>query len=224
MNYLQLAQRLHRETGRSTAAPTGAASATVAQQRLFDWIADAWRELQLEGRWRDWKWMRDPLVTTLTANQQRYSGAELGSANFSRWRPEGGDYYVRCSPAVADSIAWWPVHFHSLDEFKALRWDVIQNFSTPVGWTVDNDQTLLIWPIPAQNYGIRIDAIKAPTVLAADDDVPGMPEEYHLLLVWKALIDGAIQDAAPEVVQRAQMHHDVLKRQLLLDQGRMVHF
>lgn len=219
--YLELVQRLHRETGRSTIAPASVVGANATHLRMFDAIADQWRELQTEIG-KDWKWMREPLSASLTAGTSRYTGAALGATNFGRWRPEGEDYYVRCSP-VGSSIAWWPVQQMTLDEFKAHRYDVLPNQSTPVAWTVDNDQTLMLWPIPAAAYGIKIDVISAPTELTADADVPDMPEHFHMLLVWAALNDMGIYDAAPEVVERAQQHLSRLRRLLVVDQGRTPH-
>lgn len=219
MNNLQIVQRLHRESGRSTAPPTSITAATVSQLRLFDAVNDFWKDLQLE-RSKDWKWMRQPLTATLTPGVARYTGAALGAVNFSRWRPEADDYYVRCSPP-GSAVAWWQVEQMTLDAFKQARYDVLVNSSTPVAFTIDNDQTLWLWPQPAAAYGIKIDAISKPIDLVADTDVPGMPDEFHMLLVWGALLTIAITDAAPEVMQKAQMHHDMLRQRLVLDQGRV---
>ena len=112
-------------------------------------------------------------------------------------------------------------HGMTLDAFKQARYDVLVNSSTPVAFTIDNDQTLWLWPQPAAAYGIKIDAISKPIDLVADTDVPGMPDEFHMLLVWGALLTIAITDAAPEVMQKAQMHHDMLRQRLVLDQGRV---
>lgn len=219
MNFLQLVQRLHRESGRSTTAPTSLATATVSQLRLFDAVNDAWLDIQCE-RGKDWQWMRQPLTATLAAGVARYTGADLGAINFSHWRPEADDYWVRCSP-VGSTNTWWDVQQMSLDRFKANRYDVIVARTTPMAWTVDNDETLWLWGQPAQAYGIKIDAISAPVDLLAETDIPGMPKEFHLLLMWQALLSVAITDAAPEMVQKAQMHCETLRQRLVMDQGRV---
>ena len=50
MTFLELVQRLHSESLRSTAAPTSVSGATDRNARLFNRIADAWRNLQNERR------------------------------------------------------------------------------------------------------------------------------------------------------------------------------
>ena len=89
MNYLQLAQRLHAESLRSTAAPTTVTGATDRNLRLFTLIADKCRNLQTE---RDWRWMRAQLNSPVTIGLQTYTGAGLGAARFGRWREEDMQY------------------------------------------------------------------------------------------------------------------------------------
>jgi hypothetical protein len=215
-----MAQRLHRESGRSSAAPTALADATTKQLRLFDAIADQWRELQLEGRKKDWKWMRQQLVKTLTANQARYTGADFGVTKFGRWRPDDGTYDVRCAP-VGSTTSVWHLKYLPLDTFKRQFVDITPAASTPIAWAVDDDQTLWLGPTPAQAYGIKVDVISQISELAADADEPDMPSEYHMLLVWGALKDAAVDDAAPEAFERGSMHYRDMRYRLVTDQARL---
>ena len=81
MTFLELVQRLHSESLRSTAAPTSVSGATDRNARLFNRIADAWRNLQNE---RLWRWMRVTTDVALVAGQQTYSDSDL-----SLTRPAG---------------------------------------------------------------------------------------------------------------------------------------
>ena len=220
MNYLQLVQRLHRESMRSTAAPTSVSTANERQARLFDWVADAWRDLQME---RDWRWMRTTLDAPLIVDQTTYDAtADLGASRFRRWRPEDDTYvpwlYIDGSP---NSL--WPLAYTQLDEFRSLYVYRTWGASTPVAWTWDESNQLLIAPKPALPYQIRIEFWKSPSELTADADTPDMPEEYHLLLMWTALEQVAMADAAPELLTRAQTHKAALRSRLLVDQARLPH-
>ena len=73
MNYIQLIQRLKRESGRSGAAPASVATLTGDDLLLGDWIADAWREVQ--RRRMDWGWMRNTVSGLLVQSQQSYTAA-----------------------------------------------------------------------------------------------------------------------------------------------------
>ena len=217
MNYLQIVQRVHSESGRSTAAPTSVVGANDRHVRLFNWVADAWRDLQGE---RDWRWMRNTLDAALTANQQTYSGADLGATRFGRWRKEDHDYspyvYVDGAPN-----AMWPLAFWQLDQMRARFIYRTWGASTPIAWSYNEANELLIGPQPALAYKLRIEYWKEPSELAADDDTPDMPDRFHMLLVWRALQDVANFDAAPEVLARAEKNYGALKFALTMDQSRL---
>ena len=219
MNYLQLVQRLHRESGRSTAAPTTVVNANERHARLFDWVADAWRNLQIE---REWRWMRTTLDVALTVGQQTYTGAGLGADRFRRWRLDDDTYnpwlYIDGSPNTL-----WPLQYTQLDEFRELYVYRTWGATTPVAWTFDEANQLIVGPQPALAYKLRMEFWKSPTELAADEDAPDMPEEFHLLLMWRALQEVAKFDAAPEVLARAEKNHAGLMHRLLLDQARLPH-
>ncbi len=219
MNYLQLVQRLHRESGRSTAAPTTVVNANERHARLFDWVADAWRNLQIE---REWRWMRTTLDVALTVGQQTYTGAGLGADRFRRWRLDDDTYnpwlYIDGSPNTL-----WPLQYTQLDEFRELYVYRTWGATTPVAWTFDEANQLIVGPQPALAYKLRMEFWKSPTELAADVDAPDMPEEFHLLLMWRALQEVAKFDAAPEVLARAEKNHAGLMHRLLLDQARLPH-
>ena len=217
MNYLQIVQRVHSESGRSTAAPTSVVGANDRHVRLFNWVADAWRDLQGE---RDWRWMRNTLDAALTANQQTYSGADLGATRFGRWRKEDHDYspyvYVDGAPN-----AIWPMAFWQLDQMRARFIYRTWGASTPIAWSYNEANELLIGPQPALPYKLRIEYWKEPSELAADADTPDMPDRFHMLLVWAALQEVAKFDAAPEVLARAEKNHGALKFALTMDQSRL---
>ena len=217
MNYLQIVQRVHSESGRSTAAPTSVVGANDRHLRLFNWAADAWRDLQGE---RDWRWMRNTLDATLTAGQQTYSGADLGATRFGRWRKEDHDYspyvYVDGAPN-----AIWPMTYWQLDQMRARFIYRTWGASTPIAWSYNEANELLIGPQPALAYKLRIEYWKEPSELAADDDTPDMPDRFHMLLVWRALQDVANFDAAPEVLARAEKNYGALKFALTMDQSRL---
>jgi hypothetical protein len=217
VNYLQIVQRLHRESGRSTAAPTTVVGANERHARLFDWAADSWRDLQGE---RDWRWMRASLDVALTIDQKVYTGAGLGATRFGRWRQQDREY----SPGIyidGSINTLQELEFLQLDEFNR-QWVYRNDYaSQPLNWTVDNDNQLLIGPKPALAYKLRVDYWKSASELAADADTPDMPERFHMLLVWRALQEVAKFDAAPEVLARAEKNYSDLKGRMLFDQARL---
>jgi hypothetical protein len=220
VNFLQLAQRLHSETLRSTAAPTSVTGASERHARLFNRISDAWRDLQGE---RDWKWMRGTTDAALTVGQQIYTGAELGAVNFGRWRPEDSTYSVQLYLDGSPNTLWYASEWN-LDSMRN-QW-VYRNTtvsSTPVNWASDEEQRMVLGPKPALSYKIRAEYWKEPTELVADDDAPDLPERFHMVLVWAGLKGLALDDAAPETRAKAEENYAKLHGALLRDQSRMPH-
>jgi len=218
MNYLALLQRLHSETLRSTAAPVGVTGLSDRNTRLVNALADAWLEVQSE---RDWRWMRATTDAALTIDLQTYAGADLGIVSrFGRWRAEDDTYcptlYINGAPNSLWQLTQW-----GLDDFRQLFIYRTQGSSTPVAFSIDEADRLLLGPAPVAAYRLRAEYWLAPMTLVDATDVPDMPERFHMLLVWRALMDIARSDAAPELLSRAEVSYGNLHDKLLFDQGRL---
>jgi hypothetical protein len=218
MNFLAIVQRVHRETLRSTAAPTTVVGASDRNQRIIDAVADAWAELQAE---RDWRWMRATTDTPLTIGQQTYTAAQLGIATrFGRWRHDDSNYapilYLAGSLNTLWEMAYW-----DLDNFRKLFIYRLVASTTPIAWTFDESNQFLIGPQPALAYMLRAEYWKEPSTLAVDADTPDMPDRFHMLLVWRALQDAAKADAAPELLAKAEKNYGDLYDKLMFDQARL---
>lgn len=222
MNFLQIVQRVHRESGRSTPAPTTVATTDVRQMRVVDAVKDAWREVQSERA--DWKWMRQTLDVALTVDQQTYDAtADFGAIRFGRWRMATEQYwpivYVAGSPN-----AQWDLTYRQLDNFRQQWIYRVMGGTLPLDWAIDEQQRLLIGPKPGLPYVLRKDYWQEPYELGAltsdpNEDVPAMPERFHNLLTWRALIDVATFDAKPEILAMANRKHTDMHGKLVIDQA-----
>ncbi len=202
MNRLQLVQRLKRERGAGGTPPASIAVLAGEDLMLDDWLADAWLEVQRKRM--DWAWMRKTVTGTLTQNVGVYAASALDAlvTDFGRWQPETNDYTVRvyATAGVPRALAWLPY-----EAFQARFLASTVANSTPEFWSVAPDSRLLIGPKPsAAALTLTADYWAKPTALVADIDEPGMPEQFHMLLVWRALVEVSVFDAAPEVEVRAR--------------------
>lgn len=185
MNYLQMCQRLARECGVNGTVVTTAGNKGEIQ-RVCDWVADSWTELQGDKHW-NWMWEQ--------ANLTLPSGADRIQTDIpaERWLKEttyipmvgsdNGDRFLDYMP--------WEVFTQVYPRIYA------QNGVT--AWTVDPQNSMRFNAIvsPAVDTTIRCERYKNPTVLVADTDTPvGMPLDLHMVIVYEAMVRYADFDEA----------------------------
>lgn len=219
MNYIQLIQRLKRESGRSGGSPAGVAVLAGDDINLGNWIADAWREVQRKRM--DWAWMRKTVTAMLVNGTTGYSLADLDvdATPLARWQGQT-EYYA---PSVRNTAAGgqpWPLRWMPYEKFQAIYLLGTSTPGAPQAWSEGPDKKILIGPAPnTDDYELTADYWAAPTELALDDDTPDMPEQFHMLLVWRALLEVAGFDAAPEVEVRARRNLRMAWADLIDDQA-----
>jgi len=217
VNFLALAQRLHRESLRSGAGPVAISGSTKEVLRLFDWINDAWYDLQVEAR--DWKWMRRECDAALVIGQHAYTAASLGLTGLRKWMPPSRTRTARVYPTASASNVTEMVYWPDYDEFIRRQIDVPASNGAPQMWTISPTEEILIAPAPDAAYKLKAAYTSTPYRMVIETDAPDMPEDFHLLLVWRALMELASTDAASEVYVRAKANHDAIRSALILDQG-----
>lgn len=219
MNRLQLVQRLKRESGRSGTPPASIGVLAGDDILLDAWLGDAWLEVQRKRM--DWAWMRKTVTGALDIGVGVYAASDLDPLvlDFGRWQGFTGDYTVRLYDAAAPGV---PRHLHWIpyEVFQARFLVGTVSDATPEFWSVAPDKRLLLGPKPAAaGLTVQADYWAKPTALVADADAPGMPEQFHMLLVWRALLEVAGFDAAPEVEARARRNLRMAWADLLDDQA-----
>ena len=213
MNLLQLAQRAHRETGRSGTGPSAIATAIDEHRRLFDWIADEWRELQ--ARPIEWRWMRKTATATSVVGLQRYTGTNFTITDLWKWRPESPDYTVKVY-LTADPGSVWRLDWLDRDQFNESYVDSQVANGRPMDWSIADDDALLIGPAADSTlYTIKAEYKKQPTELLLDTDVPDFDTKHHMMLVWRALIEAGKFDNAGDMVARGSSHYTREEQSLL---------
>ena len=217
MNLLALAQRLHRESLRSGAGPVAISGSTKELLRLFDWISDAWYDLQVEAR--DWKWMRREADAALVIGQHTYTASALGLTSFRRWLSPSDERAARVYPVATPSSVTRLAFVASYDLFVARYIDVPTQNGAPQHWTISPNEAVVLAPAPVVACRFKAAYLSAPYRLVVETDAPDMPEDFHMLLVWRALMELASTDAASEVYVRAKANHDAIRSELLSDQG-----
>lgn len=188
MTFLELCQRLRQEVGAAGVGPAAVKAQHGEAARLISWISQAWTEIQTEHR--DWRfaWAMGEVMM-----EDGYRDYPLPN-DFGSFIPETiylGDRRLTLLP------------------YRIFR----QRFRKPTvqepkHLTVTPDDTLRtggvlsIDGIPDENDALTFEYYRKPQVLAENGDVPRLPEEYHMLIVYQAMIQYGLYENAGEVVQQ----------------------
>tara|TARA_R110000868_G_scaffold319759_1_gene580702 strand:+ start:5254 stop:5964 length:711 start_codon:yes stop_codon:yes gene_type:complete len=232
MDFLELCQRTSRECGAS-----GAMTTTVDQvgtfQNIVDWVGTAWEDLQTQHD--DWWWMRSSNLngagmsfTTVSAQSAYPLGSGAGTvgvtaANFGKWVKDS----FRCYTTTVGFSNELPLDQISYDVWRnAYMMGSMRSVTTrPVVIAEGPGKALFLGPPPNALYTITGDYFTAPSVMSDDTDEPtGLPDQYHMLIVYKAMESYGMFEAASEVVTRAQKESRKYLNRLEVLQLPTVHF
>lgn len=220
MNYLQLVQRLRQECGISGTGPSAVTGQTGMSALLVSWIDAAWVEIQ--GLHNNWNWMRQPFAFETAANVGDYLPATTTNTLTNELMTDLRFWHKETFRAQRTSIGiqdeQWLVEW----EYQVFRDTYRFNLQVPGRPVVfaekPNGKAIMLGSIPDQVYSITGEYQVRASNLVDADDVPDMPDEYHLMIVYKAMQSYALYEAAPEVLNRGQVEYQKLLTQIEREQ------
>lgn len=228
MNYLQLTQRLARECGVAGTGPVSTQNQTGEAARLANWINTAWMEIQ--GLHDTWGFLRKSFEFTALQGVGDYTpdggpGVGAGLTDFRYWFKET----LRCwRSAIGFDDEQWMVEweyqvFRNTYRFNANR--TLQG--RPLVFAMQpNSKALMLGPLPDDTYTVIGEYQARPVPLVNDTDEPdlGTSTELQMIIVYKAMMSYGLYEAAPEVIQRAQVQYQRLLNQLEREQLSEVYY
>ena len=151
-------------------------------------VAEAWVSIQ---RLHDnWGWMRQFFEALTVGGRDRYPwnelrtpGGEQAITSFRSWA-NTDDFYIAPDP---DGAGGRLVNI-SFEQAR-LRKRSVRDPSQPTAFAIAPDLDLVLHPVPRGSYHFGGEYQSAVQVLEAEDDVPrGLPEEYHPIIKWRAVM------------------------------------
>lgn len=180
MNFLQLSQRLRQEVGGTGEGPSSVTNQVGEYKQYVDWVNRAYMEIQ-EDR-ADWGWLWAQGSESITTGQSLYS-LESPTIDVNRVRIDDG--YIQYVPYQS-----W--NYYTLQEGK------------PTAFTLNPARELQVNSLPDQDYTLTYDYFKNPTLMANNSDVPLLPQRYHMLIVYKAMLYYGYYENAGEIIATAR--------------------
>lgn len=212
MNYLELCQKVARESGTiSGVSPSTVISQTGRLLKVVNWTADAWTWVQNEHI--AWRWMRSRFSWDCSIGTRRYTPAAVNLTDFGRWLTDD-----LCRSSL-DAISYYPVTLYltatgvsdegAIREIDYSLWRHrydrgTQDNARPVSYAISPANEFCLGGSPDYIYTVQGEYFIAPVLLAANADTPAMPSQFHDAIVWRALELLAEFDEAPLAIAAAR--------------------
>ena len=191
--YLELVDALHEEVGAAGIAPTAVTGQQGEALRLVNWIKRADNFVQL--KWVNWKFLRNEFTTgnTTTASVNTLAA------------PTGLKYWDEKTFTIIypGETEKYPIR---VVEYDAIKRDILDETTEtiPDRIILMPDGSLKFEPVPDGIYTINADYYVRPTLLAANADVSIIPEEFHDIILGRAMILYANFETAPEIKDQGE--------------------
>lgn len=192
MTWLEIVQRLRHESGMGDTGPTSTLDQAGDSLRLVNWAHSAWLDIQQHRP--DWDWMWESAEVTITAGTN-VAGGDIPALRYDKDATYNGTNWLEYRP--------WR-------EFSAMYREVSDG--TPDTWTIRPDKAIVVNAQPSEDLVLTVERYRNPTLMTEDDSVPELPGEFHMLIVWRALILYSGYDEAGMLMQHARREWDRLSR------------
>lgn len=216
MNFLQLAQRLRRKCRVAGSGPTSVTGQNEEYSRLIDWIQESWMEIQMLHE-QHWLFMRASCSAATINGQAAYGPTEFGITDLGRFvlDYENGDTF-RCYNTAQGVTSETFMSVIDYDDWRdRFLFGALRNaFLRPDSVAVGPDGKLYCGPIPSAGWTITGDYIRVPTELVATTDVPTLPVQYHMAIIYKAMMLYGASEAAEEVYVDGKNRFDPMLRRI----------
>jgi hypothetical protein len=179
MNFLDLAKRVRSESGLSGDGPVNVVGQTGIYAKVVNWVRQAHEEIQLaEHQWR-FDWART--TQALTAGQDTYNPEDWG-LDVRQWKRDTPYVYLTANGPVGKT---W---LHFIDYASFVRVSDTNATGLPFQFAEKPNRSLALFPAPMDGVTLVMEYYRRPEVLQANTDVPRMPVEYHMAIVWRAVM------------------------------------
>lgn len=191
MTFLEMCQKVAEESGTvaSLPNPLSVTGQTGRLLRIVGWVNSAYGLLQ--SAHPDWLWMRGTFEGQLLAETRDYAGDALNAPRFARFaRAARGTSVVSVYDPAIGPRDEGIIDFRDYDEFYAtfLTGGFQERRGKPTHVTRTPEGRIAVFPLPDKTYVIRGMYHKARHILAGNDDVPDLPADYHMAIVYRALM------------------------------------
>ena len=214
MNFLALCNRLKRKARVSGDALTAVTGQIEEYSRLIDWINESWMDLQLARE--DWHWMRTSASCATVLNQATYTATDFAITDLGNWERDSFRVYLTTTGTAGEQYLSYTGYdgWRDTYQFGPSRTAA----SMPTVMTITPANAVGVGPVPLAGYTITGDYFKVASELAATTDIPALPTQFHMAIVYRAMMFYGASEAASEIYQEGETEFKRFMRMLVKNQ------
>lgn len=216
--FLELCAKLHTEAGIAGNPPQSVTDQLGDNKRIVHNIKQAWHEIQVKRP--DWLFLKQEFLITVPASTQKVGKSLLdsnGVTEASRFRNFDRNEMTLYPVSVGQGGEYELEHLNYTYFRKAFLTGPSISAS-PQYFSLNNQRELVFDYAPIEDVKLRGEFFKAPQVLSAATDEPDMPDYFHDLIVYEALVRYGYFESSSESYEFAKERLAALENQLLIEQ------
>lgn len=210
MTFLEMCQRLRLEAGIPGSGPASVIGQTGQLEKVVEWILSAYENIQ--NVYTTWNFLRNDFTFPTIANIQNYTPTAVDLTELATWKAkENNDLTIYSSVSDEQYLTVVP-----WDEFKAVYMFGTSRTQTgrPTVAAIKPDNSMSLWPIPDAVFTVTGEYYKKAQTLSVNTDTPIIPSQFHMAIVWRALMYYGADYAAEEKYSHGQNEYKNLLRKL----------
>lgn len=215
MTRLELVKRLMQEAGISFTGPSSTLAQTGENLMFVQYIDAAYAFIQ--GLHDNWFFLLSDVSVSLTSGTASYSP----ESDLRSWKTDDCRVYSEVDYSDEQQMVYVPWATFKRGLLIGTNRTAT---GTPYYFSTDRDNKLWVSPVPDGAYTFVGEYVKAADKMTANDDEPLFPEQYHMVLVWKAMLDAATKYGMSEKLAHATTEYARLLHELEMNQLPAVRF
>lgn len=159
--------------------------------------------------------------TRLIGKQTYSPTTDIGLTDFGSWRNESFRCYLKSAGVGTEIFLAQYFDYSSFRDFYLLGTRKLVT-GRPLYITVAPDRSLQLGFCPNDVYVINGEYYRTPQVLAADGDIPIMPDRYHMGIVYKTMEKYGLFEVANEQITAGREGYSKMLNRMSFEQMPMV--
>lgn len=211
MNFLQICQRAGLECGVSGSL-TSVVSQTGDWGEIVTWCG--WADTDIQASETLWDFLRNDFTFATIVGTSTYAITAVSLEELATWKADS----LRISLSTLDDEQW--LTFMPWSFFRDSRFFGSSRTTTgrPTEFSVKPDKSLIVWPLPDDEYDINGEYFKRPQSMTANGDTPLIPQQFHMAIVWRAVMGYARFHEADNILETAMREYKSVLTDLKYDQ------